>query len=102
MNRRGFLVGMLAACAAPAVVKAASLMPVRSRIILPRIERVDVLYGWSATESGIAIRTMNQYVRIEEITREALAVLSNTCDPFPNWKHWDREYKEPTLRARMA
>lgn len=35
MNRRGFIAGMLAACAAPAVVKAASLMPVRAIIVPP-------------------------------------------------------------------
>jgi len=29
MNRRDFLKGMLAACAAPAIVRASSLMPVR-------------------------------------------------------------------------
>jgi hypothetical protein len=34
MNRRGFLMGMLAAGAAPAIVKASSLMPVR-KIITP-------------------------------------------------------------------
>lgn len=34
MNRRGFLGGILAACAAPAIVKAELLMPVR-KIIVP-------------------------------------------------------------------
>lgn len=35
MNRRGFLAGILAAGAAPAIVRAGVLMPMRSTIITP-------------------------------------------------------------------
>ncbi len=39
MNRRGFLAGMLAACAAPAIVQAANIMrvaPVVAPVVVPR------------------------------------------------------------------
>lgn len=36
MNRRDFMRGILATCAAPAIVRAESLMPVNSRILIPR------------------------------------------------------------------
>ena len=35
VSRRGFITGMLAVAAAPAIVKAANLMPVRPRLIIP-------------------------------------------------------------------
>ena len=38
MNRRNFLGAMLAACAAPAVVRAGSLMRINPVIILPKME----------------------------------------------------------------
>lgn len=41
MNRRGFLGGSLAACAAPAIVKAELLMPVR-KIIVPEFQDITV------------------------------------------------------------
>lgn len=42
MNRRGFLGGILAACAAPAIVKAELLMPVR-KIVVPANETISGL-----------------------------------------------------------
>lgn len=68
MNRRGFLGTMLALGAAPAVVRAESLM----RIVVPTtrevmdINRLDTLYGWAATET-LLTPTM--------VTREALFLL---------------------------
>lgn len=43
MDRRGFLGAMLAACAAPAVVRAGSLMRINPAIVVPTMEigRVD-------------------------------------------------------------
>ena len=38
MNRRNFLGAMLAACAAPAVVRAGSLMRINPAIVLPPME----------------------------------------------------------------
>lgn len=66
MNRRGFLQGILAAAAAPAIVKAASLMPV-----FVRKETGGLLVpGWP---SEMAVG--NQLLTIEQITREALQIL---------------------------
>lgn len=59
MNRRGFLLGMLAAGAAPAIVKASNLMPVFAR-----------------AESGLivpaAIASGNTLITIDMIIKEAL------------------------------
>lgn len=44
MNRRGFLGAMLAACAAPAIVRAGSLMRINQKIIIP--ESPAMLYDW--------------------------------------------------------
>lgn len=63
MNRRGFLGGMLAACAAPAIVRAGSLMAGRGLIVPMNglVKRVDVLYGWSVADSGFSVRTTDVY-----------------------------------------
>ena len=70
MNRRGFLTAMLAAGAAPAIVKAANIMPIFTRrddlgLLVPQLGPYDVavpVYG-------------NRLLTIEEITREALRVI---------------------------
>jgi len=41
MNRRGFLGAMLAACAGPAIVRAASLMPVR---VIEQVDRLTLAH----------------------------------------------------------
>lgn len=55
MNRRGFLGAMLAACAAPAFVKAEILMPVR-KIIVP--EALFWLRGDGITDDSAALHAM--------------------------------------------
>ena len=57
MNRRGFLAGILAAGAAPAVVKAASLMKV-SGIVLPTDEEVLTYaeYPWQQMGLGFSVQ----------------------------------------------
>lgn len=65
MNRRGFLQLMLAAGAAPAIVKASSLMPVRS-IVLPTDEEI---FRVVAVHNGDTLLTATQ------ITREALRIM---------------------------
>lgn len=57
MNRRGFLGSMLALCAAPAIVRASSLMKIAP--------------GFEELESGIVVPG-NQLLTIEMITNEAL------------------------------
>ena len=64
MDRRGFLGAILAAGAAPAIVRIGSLMPVQSIIVPTTRQVVDVLYG-------------NRLLTIEQITREALIILEN-------------------------
>jgi hypothetical protein len=59
MDRRGFLGAILAAGVAPAVVKAASLMPL-----------------WVRSESGLIVRSGNGLLTIEIITAEALKILN--------------------------
>ena len=70
MDRRGFLRGILAAGAAPAIVRVASLMPVRPAIIIPTVEefRADGI-ALDASSGGNTLLTINM------ITREALRVL---------------------------
>lgn len=63
MNRRGFLGGILAACAAPAIVKAELLMPVR-KIVVP-----------NETISGLVLLQ-----RAEEKMRPLLT--HAVCDPY--------------------
>jgi hypothetical protein len=48
LNRRGFLIGAGAVLAAPAIVRAASLMPVRNRLIVPQSVTGDVRWEWRA------------------------------------------------------
>jgi hypothetical protein len=51
MNRRGFLAGMLAACAAPAIVKASSIM----RVVPIVVSRNPLFCGEIGQMSGIRI-----------------------------------------------
>ena len=62
MDRRGFLQGILAAAAAPAIVRVGSLMP----IVIPTFSEVIALNN---------IQQYNGLLTIEMIKREALLVL---------------------------
>lgn len=64
MNRRGFLGSILAACAAPAIVRADSLMR-----IVPREATIIT------STDGITWGAANRLLTIDEITRETLKVL---------------------------
>lgn len=61
MNRRGFLGAMLAAGAAPAIVRASSLMP----LWVPRVNPYEVI----VTVPG------NKLLTFDQVTREALRLL---------------------------
>jgi hypothetical protein len=66
LGRRGFLLGLGAAIAAPAIVRAASLMPVRGQIIAST--------AWSENFLGLAKRTAGGGWRfIERINVDGLA-----------------------------
>lgn len=43
MNRRGFIASILALGAAPAIVRASSLMPVRPLIVMPTVEEIAAI-----------------------------------------------------------
>lgn len=86
MNRRGFLGSILVAAAAPAIVRADSLMRVipRDLVILPSEQRFV-----TATFEG------NQMLTVDQITREALKILEDNLKFMGNINaaydiHWDR------------
>lgn len=68
MNRRGFLGAILAAGAAPAVVKASSLMP----IYVPKL--------WTPGPYDVVVEIApgrgNYLITIDQITKEALRILN--------------------------
>jgi len=88
MNRRGFIGSILAIGAAPAIVRASSLMRVQG-IIVPSLDEV------------VAVNTGNQLLSIDLITREALRVLNK------NWDFAQSEYQSAfkansmTVRIRL-
>lgn len=57
MNRRGFLKGMLALSAAPAIVKAGSLMPL-GRIWTHSAGGIITLYGDGVTDDTLALQAL--------------------------------------------
>lgn len=61
ITRRGFLQGMLALAAAPAIVKCGSLMRINPQILLP--------------EEALIVSGGNRLLTISSITAEALAIL---------------------------
>lgn len=76
MQRRGFLGAILAACAAPAIIRVQSLMPIRA--LAPRIwtsdelafdfSRVDVIYGMGG----------NTLLTAAMVTQQALKILGES------------------------
>lgn len=72
MNRRGFLLGMLAAGVAPAVVKAANIMPVFMR------RESGLLAPDTFIVTGVA--NGNRLLTPELITKEALRILNMNID----------------------
>ncbi len=75
MKRRGFLGAMLAACVAPAYVRASSLMPGHAL--------------WLPPAEIILPRATNSLLTIEMITREALRILE---DNLTFTENVNREY----------
>jgi hypothetical protein len=49
MNRRGFLTGIIAACAAPAIVKAGIIMPIKPALVMANkpvsLDLIDEIYA---------------------------------------------------------
>lgn len=46
LNRRGFLAGIIAACAAPAIVRSGLIMPIKPALVVPE-------YKWTSVSQGI-------------------------------------------------
>lgn len=93
MNRRGFLLGLGAsALAAPAVVKAASLMPVKAPPLIAPPRRLYPGYGPG-----------NNLLTIDQITREAIRLWLNSNEFI---RHMNFEYDKTfevgtSLRVRL-
>ena len=68
ISRRGFLGSILAAAAAPAIVRASSLMKIASPVLLPTFEETLAITG--AVSGG-----GNTLLTIDMITKEALRIL---------------------------
>lgn len=91
-SRRGFLAGILAACAAPVIVRAESLMAVKPALLIPAAEPLTLeVYG-------------NTLLTPAMITREALKILHAKLNFI---SRWDREYGDifatpgQTLKIRL-
>lgn len=84
MNRRGFLTGILALGAAPAIVRATSLMPGRAIWVPGHL----VAYGSMTVESEFVLP-----VTYDQITREALRILQgNIILREASRPDWDKAY----------
>jgi hypothetical protein len=70
MDRRGFLAGILAACAAPAIVRAGSLMRVNPEILIP------IYFGNQATPCA--------FVRPSDLAAWELRMQAIKIYPLPN------------------
>ena len=87
MDRRGFLHGILALGAAPAIVRIGSLMPVKS-IVIPTTEEVMTI-----SVAG------NSLLTIEQITREALRILQDNLSLVKSIKTaYDVTWDETLIR----
>lgn len=74
MNRRGFIGSILAACAAPAIVRADSLM----RIIAPETTVATVQWGHQVVDEYIVTKISeasgNKILTLDMIAREAIRI----------------------------
>lgn len=90
-SRRGFLGGLLGLIAAPAIVKATSLMPVRA-------ERLEVRIGDRVSIEGLEEEyeitgQSNGLLTINKITREAIRMWHNTNEFVKNTNmQYDEEF----------
>ena len=73
MDRRGFLHGILALGAAPAIVRIGSLMPIKS-IFVPTTEEVLAFTGARSIGGG------NTLLYIDLITKEVLRIIHSKMD----------------------
>lgn len=87
LSRRKLLIGMLAA---PVIVKASSLMPVRSFV---RQQLIGLDLGLPGSDMTVLTRIhSNGLLTIEQITREAVLLFKRSNDYFERMKpQWDRD-----------
>jgi len=53
LDRRGFLAGIIAACAAPAIVRSGLIMPIKPALVVPAHEWTSVSSGITITEEAL-------------------------------------------------
>lgn len=91
MNRRGFLAACLSLCAAPAIVRASSLMPIVVR--RPSPTPLNLGLPWSFALFGEAGLIANQLVRVDH------AAFKHVRDEMDPWLHvYSRSIKFPALK----
>lgn len=88
MNRRGFLTGILAACAAPAIVRADSLMrivPLDTTIVLPSAAQTMLaeLEAADAFAAGLQLREWSQFDIVRDLTITRYDVIGKGADGNP-------------------
>lgn len=94
MNRRGFLAACLSLCAAPAIVRASSLMPIVVR--RPSPTPLNLGLPWSFALFGEAGLIANQLVRVDH------AAFKSVCDEMDPWLHvYSQPITFPALEESM-
>ncbi len=88
LSRRSLFAGIGALIAAPAIVRAASLMPVRAIVPVRRLTLAEITREWSR---GRGPFRRNTYVTFAEITREAMNQVRNSNSFIENI---DRQWAE--------
>lgn len=88
LSRRGFIGGLAALVAAPAIVRVENLMvlPAPTKILLP-----EGLVAFNPVETAAAYAVRNNLLTIDMITREAVRLFQNS-NAFI--KAIDRQYEE--------
>lgn len=88
MKRRGFLIGLGAAFAAPAIVRAEVIMPVRSlfKPDAPLILGID--WGSATDSAALVVRRGNEILSIDVVSAEALRLLRNNLFDAEKMHSW--------------
>ena len=81
MNRRGFLTGIIAACAAPAIVRSGLIMPIKPALVTPTLEdlrAIDaILEDHVADAMRYAFRDVFERAAAEILNSGTAIIMSN-------------------------
>jgi hypothetical protein len=110
MDRRGFLASMLAACAAPAIVRAGALMRINPNILVPSMIPVREMMAYNINQDAMWCRL--EMLLVDALGRESL-LHSDFHVPVerfavPGWngvaklENLDPTYREPALADLLA